>query len=146
MLFKSWTELGLRRRLIVTSVVSLNFLLNSVKNLSLTELYMGHSIKKWCSSSTLSLHALQNLSLAGIVGLQYLPVSIARLCALNLSFVKKEHKYLLILNVTYFVVQKLLKIFVYQCFQHKNVISGSVTTPKASLFQDNLSTFFVARR
>jgi hypothetical protein len=28
--------------LIVTSVVSLNFLLNSVKNLSLTELYMGH--------------------------------------------------------------------------------------------------------
>ena len=80
------------------------------------------------------------------MGLQYLPVSIASLCALNLSFVKKEHKYLLILNVTYFVVQKLLKIFVYQCFQHKNVISGSVTTPKASLFQDNLSTFFVARR
>ena len=76
MLFKSWNELGLTRRLIVTSVVSLNFLLNSVKNLSLTELYMGHSIKKWCSSSTLSLHALQNLSLAGIVGLQYLPVSI----------------------------------------------------------------------
>jgi hypothetical protein len=75
MLFKSWTELGLRRGLIVTSVVSLIFLLNSVKNLSLTELYMGHSIKKWCSSSTLSLHALQNLSVAGIVGLQYLPVS-----------------------------------------------------------------------
>ena len=41
MLFKSWTELGLRRQLIVTSVVSLIFLLNSVKNLSLTELYMG---------------------------------------------------------------------------------------------------------
>ena len=89
---KYWDELGLRRRLIVTSVVSLNFLLNSVKNLFLTELHMGHSIKKRCSSSILSLHALQNLSLAGIVGLQYLPVSIARLCALNLSFVKKDSK------------------------------------------------------
>jgi hypothetical protein len=41
MLFRSWDELGLRRQLIVTSVVSLNFLLNSLKNLSLTELYMG---------------------------------------------------------------------------------------------------------
>jgi hypothetical protein len=29
MLFKSWDELGLRRRLIVTSVVSLNFLTKS---------------------------------------------------------------------------------------------------------------------
>jgi hypothetical protein len=37
MLFKSWTELGLRRRLIVTSVVSLNFLLNSVKNLQFSK-------------------------------------------------------------------------------------------------------------
>jgi hypothetical protein len=110
MLFKSWDELGLRRRLIVTSVVSLNFLLNSVKNLSLTELYMGHSIKKWCSSSTLSLHALQNLSLAGIVGLQYLPVSIARLCALNLSFIKKECTFLLILNVSYFCSSKVARI------------------------------------
>jgi hypothetical protein len=110
MLFKSWTELGLRRRLIVTSVVSLNFLLNSVKNISLTELYMGHSIKKWCSSSTLSLHALQNLSLAGIVGLQHLPISIARLCALNLSFVKKARTYLLILNVRYFCSSKVARI------------------------------------
>ena len=102
-LSKSWDELGLRRRLIVTSVVSLNFLLNSVKNLSLTELYMGHSIKKICSSEQpLSLHALQNLSLAGIVGLQYLPFSIARLYALNLSFVKRERTYLLLLYLTNF--------------------------------------------
>ena len=33
------------------------------------------------------------------MGLQYLPVLIARLCALNLSFVKKERTYLLILDV-----------------------------------------------
>jgi hypothetical protein len=110
MLFKSWDELGLRRRLIVTSVVSLKFLLHSIKNLSLTELYMGHPINKWCSSSTLSLHALQNHSLAGIVGLQYLPVSIARLCALNLSFVKRERTYLLILNIKYFCSSKVVRI------------------------------------
>jgi hypothetical protein len=36
---------------------------------------MGHSIKKWCSSSTFSLHALQNLSLAGIVGLKIIVLS-----------------------------------------------------------------------
>jgi hypothetical protein len=110
MLFRSWDELGLRRQLIVTSVVSLKFLLNSLKNISLTELYMGHSIKKWCSSSTLSLHALQNLSLAGIVGLQNLPVSIARMCALNLSFAKRERTYLLILNVKYFCSSKVVRI------------------------------------
>ena len=74
-LFKSWDELGLRRRLIVICVVSFGIWLNSVKNLSLTELYNGQSIKKWCSSSTLSLQALQNLSFAGVIGLQYLPVS-----------------------------------------------------------------------
>jgi hypothetical protein len=70
------------------------------------------------------------------VGLQYLPVSLARLCALNVSFVKKEHTYLLILNVRDFCSSKVarisLKIFVYQCFQNKNVISGSVATPKTS--------------
>jgi hypothetical protein len=52
----------------------------------------------------------RKLSLAGIVGLQYLPVSIARLCALNLSFVKNERTYLLILNVRYFCSTKVVRI------------------------------------
>ena len=108
--------------------------------------FISHWIKKWCSSSTLSLHALKNLSLAGIVGLQYLPVSIARMYALNLSFVKTERTYLLILNVRYFcssqVARVLLKIFVYQCFQNKNVISGSVATPKASLIKGYRLIYF----
>jgi hypothetical protein len=71
-------------------------------------------------SSTLSLHALQNFSLAGIVGLQYLPVSIARLCALNLSFVKKERTYLLILNVRYFCSSKVARTLLknlFSCFR-----------------------------
>jgi hypothetical protein len=50
------------------------------------------------------------ITAAGIVGLQYLPVSIARLSALNLSFVKKERTYLLILNVRYFCSSKVARI------------------------------------
>ena len=47
---------------------------------------------------------------AGIVGLQHLPVSIARLCALNLSFVQRERTYLFILNVKYFCSLKVVRI------------------------------------
>jgi hypothetical protein len=71
MLFKSWDELGLRRRLIVTSVISLNFLLNSVKNSSLTELKLYNSMitpiltygsEIWIADHKTNIENLHNLS------------------------------------------------------------------------------------
>ena len=64
----------------------------SMVYLSLILLYKGQYIRKCFSSSTSSGQFLQNLSVAGIDGLLYLPVSIARECALILNLVKCARK------------------------------------------------------
>ena len=61
--------------------------------------YCGQFKIKCFSSSITFLQNLQNLSEAGIFGLEYLPVSIAKECALALIFVNNDLSDLVKLNL-----------------------------------------------
>ena len=97
--FNSFSDIGFN--ILVKFSSKLFKFISLILYLDLILLYCRHSIKKWISFSIFPVQNLQNLSLDGIFGLAYLPVSIANECALILNLVSFFLRYLGILKFKY---------------------------------------------